>query len=78
MESEGAVPTSALPISVHALPFDDQAAPGFSIYDLRCSLVREYLREARSTLADQPNDREIYRAMRLVHRSGACATRPPT
>jgi ATP-dependent DNA helicase RecG len=50
------------------LPFDHQPALGFSVYDLRCTLVRELLKEVGSALVDEPDDREMYRALRLVQR----------
>jgi len=69
MATEGAGPASALPISDGRwIPFDDQPAPSLGIYDLRSTLVREFLREVGSALVEEPDDREMYRALRLVHR----------
>jgi ATP-dependent DNA helicase RecG len=67
MEPTEPVPTSALPISIHDF-FDDQPAPRFQVYDLRSTLVREFLQEVGSDLIAEPDDREMYRALRLVHR----------
>ncbi len=50
------------------VPFDDQPAQAFHVYDLRSTLVREFLQEVGSALVDEPDDREMYRALRLVHR----------
>lgn len=69
MESEGAVPVlTELVQMTRWVPFDDQPAPSFDVYDLRATLVREFLREVGSALVDEPDDRELYRAMRLVQR----------
>lgn len=54
--------------TIAIVSFDDQPAPSLSIYDLRCTLVRELLREVGSALVAEPDDREMYRALRLVHR----------
>ena len=67
MESPEPVPTSVLPFPIHD-HFDDQPALRFHVYDLRCTLVREFLHEVSSDLVSEPDDREMYRAMRLVHR----------
>jgi ATP-dependent DNA helicase RecG len=50
------------------VPFDDQPAPAFSINDLRSTLVREFLHEVKSGLVDEPDDREMYRALQLLQR----------
>jgi ATP-dependent DNA helicase RecG len=50
------------------VPFDDQPAPRFQVNDLRSTLVREVLQEIGSALVDEPDDREMYRALRLVQR----------
>jgi ATP-dependent DNA helicase RecG len=50
------------------IPFDDQPAPSLSIYDLSCSLVREFLQEVGSALIEEPDDQEMYRSLRLVYR----------
>jgi predicted HTH transcriptional regulator len=47
-------------------PFDDQRAAEFSVHDLRSTLVREFLREVGSSLADEPDDLVVYRALRLI------------
>lgn len=49
-------------------PFDDRPAPDFVLEDLRSSLVREFLREVRSGLLDEPDDVQIYRRLKLTAR----------
>jgi ATP-dependent DNA helicase RecG len=67
VEAQGAVLTELLQMA-RWVPFDDQPAPSFGVYDLRSTLVRELLQEVGSALVHEPDDREMYRAMRLVHR----------
>ncbi|HEV7503286.1 MAG TPA: ATP-binding protein [Thermoanaerobaculia bacterium] len=61
MATESAVPAAWI-------PFDDQPAPSLGIYDLRCTLIREFLREVGSALIEESDDQEMYRAMRLLCR----------
>ena len=67
VEARGPVLTELLQMA-RWIPFDDQPAPSLDIYDLRSTLVREFLREVGSALVEEPDDREMYRALRLVHR----------
>ncbi len=53
------------------VPWDDRRAPDAHVEDLREAKVREYLRDIRSGLLDQPDERDIYRRMRLVVRVNA-------
>ena len=48
------------------VPWDDRRALQARVEDLRAELVREYLRDVRSGLVDQPDALEIYRRMRLT------------
>ena len=48
------------------VPWDDRRALQARVEDLRAELVREYLRDVRSGLIDQPDTVEIYRRMRLT------------
>ncbi len=48
------------------VPWDDRRAHGARMEDLREAKIREYLRDVRSGLLDEPNEREIYRRMRLT------------
>lgn len=48
------------------VPWDDRRAVQARVEDLRAELVREYLRDVRSGLLDQPDELEIYRRMRLT------------
>ena len=50
------------------VPWDDRAARAARMEDLREAKVREFLREVRSGLLDEPDAREIYRRMRLAMR----------
>ena len=50
------------------VPWDDRRAPDAQVEDLREAKVREHLRDIRSGLLDQPDERDIYRRMRLVVR----------
>src|SRR6476659_4585444 len=61
MATESAVPTAWI-------SFDNQPAPSLGIYDLRHTLIREFLREVGSALIDESDDQEMYRAMRLLCR----------
>ena len=67
VEARGPVLTELLQMA-RWVPFDDQPAPSLGIYDLRSTLVREFLREVGSALVEEPDDREMYRALRLVYR----------
>lgn len=48
------------------VPWDDRPARGTRTEDLSSTLVREYLRDTGSGLLDEPDDRRIYRRMRLT------------
>ena len=48
------------------VPWDDRRALQARVEDLRAELVREYLRDVRSGLLDQPDTLEVYRSMRLT------------
>ena len=50
------------------LPWDDRRAPEAQVGDLREAKVREYLRDVRSGLSDEPNEQDVYRRMRLTMR----------
>ena len=50
------------------VPWDDRRAPDAQVEDLREAKVREHLRDIRSGLLDQPDERDVYRRMRLVVR----------
>lgn len=50
------------------VPWDDRRAADAQIEDLREAKVREFLRDVRSGLLEEPNEREIYRRMRLTVR----------
>ena len=50
------------------VPWDDRRAQDAQVEDLREAKVREHLRDIRSGLLDQPNERDIYRRMRLTVR----------
>jgi ATP-dependent DNA helicase RecG len=67
VEARGPILTELLQMT-RWVPFDDQPATSFHVNDLRSTLVREVLREVGSALADEPDDRAIYRAMRIVYR----------
>ena len=67
VEAQGPVLTELMQMT-RWVPFDDQPAVRFSVNDLRSTLVREFLREVGSGLVEEPDDREVYRAMRLVSR----------
>lgn len=48
------------------VPWDDRRAHGAEVDDLREVKVREYLHDVRSGLADEPDERALYRRMRLT------------
>ena len=50
------------------VPWDDRRAADARLEDLREAKVREYLRDVGSGLLDEPNEREIYRRMRITMR----------
>ena len=50
------------------VPWDDRRASQARIEDLREAKVREYLRDVRSGLIEEPNAREVYRRMRVTVR----------
>ena len=50
------------------VPWDDRRAPDAQVEDLREAKVREHLRDIRSGLLDQPDERDVYRRMRLLVR----------
>ena len=50
------------------VPWDDRRALEAEVGDLREAKVREYLRDVRSGLYDEPNERDVYRRMRLTMR----------
>ena len=48
------------------VPWDDRGAPDARVEDLREARVREYLRDVRSGLLDEPNAENVYRRMRIT------------
>ncbi len=50
------------------VPWDDRRALDARVEDLRAAKVREHLRDIRSGLLDQPDERDVYRRMRLTVR----------
>ena len=48
------------------VPWDDRRAQDARIEDLREARVREYLRDVRSGLLDETDEREVYRRMRIT------------
>ena len=50
------------------VPWDDRRATDAQVEDLREAKVREHLRDIRSGLLGQPDERDVYRRMRLVVR----------
>ena len=48
------------------VPWDDRRAHGAQVGDLREAKVREYLRDVGSGLLDEPDERAVYRRMRLT------------
>ncbi len=56
----------ALIEQTNRVPWDDRAARSAEVEDIREIKVREYLRDVRSGLLGEPNEREIYRRMRIT------------
>ena len=50
------------------VPWDDRRALDAQVGDLREAKVREYLRDVESGLLDEPDERRVYRRMRLTMR----------
>ena len=50
------------------VPWDDRRAQDARIEDLREAKVREYLRDVRSGLLEEPSERDVYRRMRITVR----------
>ena len=50
------------------VPWDDRRASDARIEDLREAKVREFLRDARSGLLDEPDERNVYRRMQLTRK----------
>ena len=48
------------------VPWDDRRAQDARVEDLREAKVREHLHDVRSGLLDEPNEREVYRRMRIT------------
>ena len=48
------------------VPWDDRRAHDAQVEDLREAKVREYLRDVRSGLLDEPDERRVYRSLRLT------------
>ncbi len=48
------------------VPWDDRRAPDAQVEDLRGAKVREYLRDVRSGLLDEPSEENVYRRMRIT------------
>lgn len=48
------------------VPWDDRRASNAQVEDLREAKVREFLRDVRSGLLDEPSERNIYRRMRIT------------
>ena len=48
------------------VPWDDRRAADARVEDIREAKVREFLRDVRSGLLDEPNAREVYRRMRIT------------
>jgi ATP-dependent DNA helicase RecG len=67
VKAEGQVRTELLQMAAK-VPFDDRRAMSFTLDDLRSTLVREFLRDIRSSLIEQHDDAEVYRCMRLTFR----------
>jgi ATP-dependent DNA helicase RecG len=64
-KAEGQTRTDLLQMTAK-VPFDDRRAANFTLDDLRATLVREHLRDVRSSLIDERDDAEVYRRMRLT------------
>lgn len=63
-EGRGGAPPWQAPAGL--VPWDDRRAHEARVEDLREGKVREYLRDVRSGLLDEPNERDVYRRMRLT------------
>ncbi len=50
------------------VPWDDRGARDATVEDLSESKVREHLRDVRSGLLDEPDERNVYRRMRITTR----------
>ena len=48
------------------VPWDDRRAHDARVEDLRETKLREYLRDVRSGLLDEPDERRVYRSLRLT------------
>ena len=48
------------------VPWDDRRAPDARLEDLREAKVREYLRDVRSGILDEPDEKNIYRRLQLT------------
>ena len=48
------------------VPWDDRRASNARVEDIREAKVREFLRDIRSGLLDEPNAQEVYRRMRIT------------
>ena len=59
----------ALIEQTNRVPWDDRAARGAEVEDIREVKVREYLRDVRSGLLRESDEREIYRRMRITARA---------
>ncbi len=68
VDAKGQVLTDLLSMTAK-VPFDDRRAPQFTLYDLRATLVREFLHDVRSGLLNEKDDIEVYRRMRLSART---------
>ncbi len=56
----------ALIEQTNRVPWDDRLARDAEVEDVREAKVREYLRDVRSGLLREPDEREIYRRMRIT------------
>ena len=68
-EANGLLP--ALLAQTARVPWDDRRALNAHVSDLRAHLVREYLRDVESGLAEEADPLEIFRRMRLTVRANA-------
>ena len=59
----------ALIEQTNRVPWDDRAARGAEVEDIREVKVREHLRDVRSGLLRESDEREIYRRMRITARA---------
>ena len=59
----------ALIEQTNRVPWDDRLAREAEVEDIREAKVREYLRDVRSGLLDEPDHREMYRRMRITARA---------